>query len=286
MAQNASNDAGNSNGRAGQPIRLVALDLDETMLRSDRELAPSVVEAVATCRQRGVRIVLASARPPRSTRAIQEQLGLDSLQINYNGALIIDPNQPKPVYHQPMSVRLTHRLIVTARKLDRNCLISIEILDRWYTDHFDPTYSTVSAQHSEPDAIGPLDSFLTEPVTKMMVLGPPPRISTLRGALIHHFGRRLAFQTSDEHLLQIVHRSVDKAAALKRVAKHYKIKQPQVMAVGDAPNDCRMLQWAGLGAAVRNAWPEAIQAADVVVPSNDEDGVAYALNRFVLDEAT
>jgi hypothetical protein len=79
-----------------------------------------------------------------------------------------------------------------------------------------------------------------------------------------------------------MHKSVDKADALGFVAKHYGVAAERVMAIGDAPNDATMLKWAGLGVAMGNAWPTTRQSADVVVASNDEEGVAQALTRYVL----
>ncbi len=172
-----------------------------------------------------------------------------------------------------------------ARRVDPEVLISAEILDRWYTDRVDPTLLTETARYWEPDYMGPVASFLNVPVTKLMLLAPPERLTHVQAAVRRRFRGRVGLLVSDHHLLQVVHNQVDKAAALARVAEQYGIERSQVMAIGDAPNDAGMLLWAGWGVAMQNAWPIAREAADCVVPSNDEDGVAYALEKYVPGQA-
>ena len=274
---------------AGAPprpqIRLVALDLDGTCLRSDKCLSPATIQAVRDCMARGVKMVLASARPPRSCRAIYEQLGLDTLSIHYNGALIHDTARGRHIFHQPMALALARRIIAAARKIDRECLVSLEILDRWYTDRFDSELTTETGRTFSPDFVGPLDAFLTVPVTKLMLLAPEARLAKLTTMIHRRFAGQVGMAVSDSHLIQLMHHEVDKSAALAQVAATYGVKAEEVMAIGDAPNDRNMLLWAGLGVAVGNAWASVREIADAIVPPNDEDGVAHALQQFVLHEA-
>src|SRR5690606_25942179 len=122
-----------------------------------------------------------------------------------------------------------------------------------------------------------LDAFLHVPVTKLLLLAPPERIPRIREAVEAKFADQVTTAISDNHLLQFIHKDADKAIALRLVAEQFDIPAARVMAIGDAPNDVGMLQWAGVGVAVHNGWDIAKQAADIVVPSNDEDGVDYAL---------
>lgn len=264
-------------------IELLAIDLDGTTLRRDKRLSERVCRAVRMATARGVRVVLATARPPRSVRPIRERLGLTNLQVHYNGALVHDPVRRAHVLHRPLQAELARRLVRFARRLDPRVVVSLEILDRWYTDHVDDTLPTETALVFRPDVIGPLEAFLRVPITKLMLLGASERIDRLRDAIAARFGRHIALPVSDPHLLQIVDRHVDKATALALVARRYDVLPARVMAIGDAPNDNGMIRWAGVGVAVANAWPETRHAADVVVPSNDDDGVAEAIERFVLD---
>lgn len=265
-------------------VGLVAVDVDGTLLRSDRKICVAAVEAIRRCVRHKVKVVLASARPPRSVRRIHQALGLDTVSIHYNGALIHDLIRGKHLFHQPLDPKLAGKIIQFARGIDPKLIVSLEILDKWYTDHFDPQYATETGRIFKPDEVGPLDTFLAQPVTKLMLLGPPARLAKVRLQVIEQFGGQIGVAVTDPDLIQITHQEVDKAAALARVARVYGVKRRNIMAIGDAPNDAPMLQWSGWGVAVGNAWPEAREAADAVAPSNNDRGVAYAIRRYVFGE--
>lgn len=267
---------------AGPAIDLVAIDLDGTLLRTDKRLSKKAVNLIQTAGDKGVKVVLASARPPRSVKEIYRHLGLNTLQINYNGALIFDPPRNRNHHHSPLPAALAGRIVRLARKVDPKVAVSLEILDKWYTDFVDPALVVESSRFRQPDFIGPLESFLHVPVTKLMLLAPPHRLGRIHEKVAARFGKKIAMLMADPHLIQIVNLGVDKATALAQVALEYDVAADRVMAIGDAPNDVGMLRWAGLGVAMGNAWPGARQAADVVVPSNDEDGVSYALEKYVM----
>jgi len=268
----------------GRPIKLVAIDLDGTLLGSDGRISESNIQAVRGVLDRGVHVVLASARPPRAVREFYELLDLVTPQVNYNGALIHDPHRREHLYHQPLDPGLAKRVFCRARKVDPEVIVNIEILDQWHTDRVDPTLEMKISQIFEPDYFGPLDACLATEVTKVMLMAPPERIGTIREMLDREFADQVALAISDPHLIQVVHRRVDKAHAVGRVAGWYGVDRQSVLAIGDAPNDIGMIRWAGVGVAVGNAWEGVRQVADAVVASNDDDGVAQALTRYVLDE--
>src|SRR5688500_5657506 len=97
------------------PIRLVAIDLDGTLLNSAKRMSDQTIEALQCLPAQGVRVVIASARPPRSVRHIYQMLRLDTYQINYNGALIWDEPGRKTVFHQPTDCALVRRMIERGR---------------------------------------------------------------------------------------------------------------------------------------------------------------------------
>ncbi len=267
------------------PIKLVAIDLDGTLLRSNKALSTANAKAIADVTKLGVHVVLASARPPRGVRDIYHRLGLDTLQVNYNGALIHDMPRGKHVYHQPMPVALAKKIVKFARRKDPDVVISVEVLDKWYTDHVDDKLPTETSKHFSPDFVGPLDAFLTIPVTKLMLLAPPEKLKPIHEAVRTRFGKDIAILISDDYLIQLVDKHVDKASALQRVAEEYGVPQQQVMAIGDAPNDLGMVRWAGLGVAMDNGWELLKKSADTTAPANDDDGVAHALKKYILDKA-
>ena len=118
------------------PIELVAIDVDGTLLRSDKKLTRKTALVIAEATHNGINIVLASARPPRSVREIYKYLKLKTPTIHYNGALVHDLPAKKNIFHQPLTSKLARRIIKFARRIDPDVIVSVEILDKWYTDHF------------------------------------------------------------------------------------------------------------------------------------------------------
>ena len=263
------------------PIRLVAVDLDGTLLTDSKKVSEQTIDAFRCLPAQGVRVVIASARPPRSVRHIYAALGLDTWQINYNGALIWDEPKKRVVFHQPMDCELVRSIVDAARDMFDEVLVSCEILDKWYTDREEQPYTTETGLIFRPDLVAPLDEICTQPVTKLLLLGEPRIVSRLEPLLMDQFPD-VGLVRSDGELLQIMDRRANKGVALYRVAKHYRVPMSQVMAIGDEINDVGMLRVAGVAVAMDNAHPTVKQLAHWVAPSNNDHGVHAALRRYGL----
>jgi Cof subfamily protein (haloacid dehalogenase superfamily) len=264
------------------PIRLLAIDLDGTLLDDSKQISKQTLDALRHQKDRNVRVVIASARPPRSVRAIYQSLHLDTLQINYNGALIWDEPNRRATFHIPLAGALVRQIVDFARDLYAEVLVTCEILDRWYTDRFDQTHTTETGRLFKPDVIAPLDEFCSLEITKLLLLADPAIISRLKPVLLDRFSTDVMILQTDDNLLQLHHPNAGKAAALQRVAAHYGVPMGQVMAIGDAPNDVGMLQLAGVAVAVDNAHFTVKEVADWIAPSNNDHGVHAALVRYGL----
>jgi Cof subfamily protein (haloacid dehalogenase superfamily) len=264
-----------------RPIRLVAIDLDGTLLNDAKRVTERTVDALRCASGAGVRVVIASARPPRSVRHVYRQLDLDTWQINYNGALVWDEANRRAVEHRPMAPGTVVELVRLARERHPEVLVSCEILDRWCTDRFDQTYTTETGRLFPPDLVAPVEQFCVEPVTKLMLLAAPATLDQLEPAL-RTAALPVGVIRSDPDLIQVMDNSADKGVALRTVAEHYGVTPDEVMAIGDALNDVPMLKAAGVAVAMDNAHPSVKAAADWVAPSNNDHGVHAALERFGL----
>jgi Cof subfamily protein (haloacid dehalogenase superfamily) len=263
-------------------VRLLAIDLDGTLLDDRKQISVRTADAIKSLRHRGIKVVIASARPPRSVRHIFDALKLDTWQINYNGALIWNQTDQKAEFHQPLSGTLVRQILEHARRQFPDVLVSCELLDRWYTDRHDPAYTTQTGKMFKPDVIVPISQFIDVSMTKVMLLGNSHRMSALEMSIGMAFEKEVCIVRTDPDLLQLTDKRVSKSAALQIVADHYGVPMPNVMAIGDAPNDLGMLQLAGVAVAMDNAHPAVKQAADWVAPSNNDHGVHAALVRFGL----
>jgi Cof subfamily protein (haloacid dehalogenase superfamily) len=264
------------------PIRLVAIDLDGTLLDSEKKISDPTLGALRTASSRGARIVIASARPPRSVRHLYRQLQLDTLQINYNGALVWDEPRTRVMFHRPIRAELAMEMIRLSRDLFDEVVVTCEILDRWYTDRVEQPFTTETGKLFRPDVIAPVEEICSRPVTKVMLLGEPPVMSRLERELSRRFSEHVTVLHTERDLIQIMDRRVSKGIALQLLARHYGIEMQHVMAIGDAPNDAGMLRLAGVGIAMDNAHPLIKDLADWVAPSNDDHGVCAALHQYGL----
>lgn len=267
---------------------IVALDLDGTLLTSDKRLNAEDAAALRAAASRGVRVVLATARPPRGVRWLLDELGLlregerHAASIHYNGALVWDALAREALEHTPLAAVTAREVVAHARAHHPETMVSVEVLDVWHTDRHDPALSMETSKLFPPDVVGPLDDVLSRDITKLMLIAEPARIGPLRER-IRRFeqARRAGVFVTDPHIVQVAAQGVDKGAALARLAQRLGVDRSRVLAMGDASNDAEMLRWAGLGLAMANAEQSAKDAADeTIAHTNDQAGVAHALRRF------
>ncbi|MBL7132567.1 MAG: HAD family phosphatase [Phycisphaerae bacterium] len=264
-------------------VRLVAIDIDGTLLNSAKQITDATAAILRAARQQaGVHIVLATARPPRSVMSIYNQLELDTPLINYNGALVYDPPAGRVLMHSPIACKTSRQIIDLARSVYPEVVVSAEILDRWYTDRFDPAYVTETGKRFRPNVVAPVSQWLTQAVTKLLLLGEPEKLKKLAGAIATKFLHQVTIVQTEWELLQITHATVSKAQALRVVAAQLSVSSEEVMAIGDNANDVGMLKWAGIGVAMGNAPASVIAAADYVTDHHDADGAAKAIHEIII----
>lgn len=259
------------------PVRLVALDLDGTLLNRAKLISRPTLAALHHLIARDVYVVIASARPPRSVRHFYNEVGLKTPQINYNGALVWDEPRRAVVLHHPLDSSLVTEIVEVARGLEADLIVQCEILDRHYTDREDARYVTETGKLFGSDVVAPLVTFLNQPVTKLMLLGDPAALTLVRGALLQKFLGRVTIVQTDADLLQLTHASCGKGLALAAVIETLGVDRSEVLAVGDAENDVAMLQLAGRRVAMSNGYAVAKAVAHWIAPSNEDDGVLAAL---------
>ncbi len=265
-------------------IHLVAIDLDGTLLNSDKEITQTTATILRTTReQTGVQIILATARPPRSVMPFYELLGLDTPMINYNGALVIDPTCQHVLMHRPIPAKVCRGIIKIARRTYPEVFVSAEVMDHWFTDRFDPAYNTETGRLFPPDSVEPVEHWADQSMTKLLLLGKPQRLRNVCQLIHQTFPHQVNIVQTEDYMLQIMHATVSKAQALRVVAGEMSLSRKQVMAIGDNANDVGMLQWAGVAVAMENAAPQALAAADHVADHNDADGAAHAVRQLILE---
>jgi Cof subfamily protein (haloacid dehalogenase superfamily) len=263
-------------------IKLIAVDLDGTLLDSEKNISPETVTAIREFLARGGNIVLSSARPPRTTMRYYDELGLSSPMINYNGALVWMPRSSEILIHRPISCNVARTIVYWAREKFPGIHVSGEIRDKWYTDFYDGTYETETSKLCSPDMVAPVDEWLTQSVTKLLLLGWNEWLAVIQKFVRETMTGNVVSVRTDDFLLQVMSKSASKLKALKAVSKMLKIEQEQVMAIGDQSNDVGMLEWAGVGVSMANAVDLCHQVADHVTDHHDENGVANVIRDIAI----
>ena len=267
-------------------IRLVAIDLDGTLLNSAKEITATTATIIRAAREvAGVRVVLATARPPRTVLPFYSLLGLDTPMINYNGALVHEPSTGRIILHRPMEAKVARTIASMAREMFPRVLVSAGVLDKWYTDRVEDTWCSEPAGQVRPDMVAPMSKWLNRPITRLLLLGKRKWLTDIHQAVETRMPGQTVMAQSEDFMLQIMHPSVGKGAALRTVAAEMGLQAAQVMAIGDNANDAGMLQWAGIGVAMGNASAHARRVADYVTDDHDADGAAKAIAKLIVGPA-
>ncbi|MSP14379.1 MAG: HAD family phosphatase [Chloroflexi bacterium] len=264
----------------GADIRLIATDLDGTLLRPGGAISERTRRVLAAVTAAGITVVLVSGRPPRTLRSMAQDAGVQGLAICCNGAIIYDLDQEAVVQHSPMPAEVAVRLITDIRRVVPGVCFALEIglIFGW-----EPAFGAAGAVEAEPARLrGDALDMCTGPVTKLIVRHAEMSRDTLFEVTRQVVGDIASVTFSGAPFIEVSAPGIHKASALASLCAQRGIDASQVIAFGDMPNDLSMLQWAGHAVAVANAHPEVLAQADEITNSNSEDGVARVLERLVL----
>lgn len=266
--------------------KLIALDMDGTLLNSQGQISPRTHAAIQAARARGVTVVLASGRPLEGMSRYLVELGLtgqDDYVICYNGALVQQVADQRIIRSQLLTGSDASAIARLANELEVNVhgfsvtrgLISPRVST--YTEH---------ESHLIGMPINLID-FATLPadeqIMKVMMIDEPPQLSRAIERLPADLHERYTVVRSAPYFLEFMHKNSNKGTGVAALAEHLGLDASQVIAVGDAGNDHHMIEYAGLGVAMGNATDEIKALAQHTTARNDEDGVALLIERFVLN---
>lgn len=257
-------------------VRAVAMDLDGTILGPSLELTDDLVESVAAAKRSGVEPIIATGRMLRSALPYARQLGVTAPLICYQGALIADVATGDWMLHRPVPVALAKEVLRELRETGEH--VNLYVDDELYVAQVDEE-ALAYARHGRltPHAVGDLESWISEPTTKIVVVGEPERMDDLGARLRASFDGRLFIAKSLPEFLEVAEPDVSKGSGLHWVCEHLGIEAKDVVAFGDNQNDRELLLEAGYGGAAGDADPTLAALADFAVPGPAEDGVAHFL---------
>lgn len=266
------------------PVKLVALDLDDTLLLPDRTISPSSAEAILRARKQGVQVVLATGRMFRAAAGYVRELHLDLPLIAYQGALIKTVESSELLRAVELDRSVAQPIVEFLEEAGVH--INLYIEDELYVAEMNEVASRYFSFSQVPvHVVGRLSAFEYTTTTKLVAIGDPTFLhETLEPRALHAFGGSLAINTSRPHFLEFGHREATKSSALRFLGQKLGIAPAEMMAIGDGLNDLDMIEYVGLGIAMGNADERLKCAADYITASNIDDGVALAIQKFVLAE--
>jgi Cof subfamily protein (haloacid dehalogenase superfamily) len=262
----------------GQPPRVVATDLDGTIVRSDGTISVRTRAALDSAEAAGAFVVVVTGRPPRWLHGIAEATGHHGIVVCANGALVYDLHRDVVVAAHPMSVDIAREIVMVLRGAIPGIGFAVESLTDGfgYEPAYRPRWPTDGAVVAE------VDELLSGPLAKLLARHEKLDSDALLAAARAVIGVDLAELThsSRDGLLEISAAGVSKATTLAALCAEHDRDSQDAIAFGDMPNDLPMLAWAAHSVAVANAHPDVLAVVDEVTASNDDDGVAVVLERW------
>lgn len=265
--------------------RVLALDIDGTLTNSEKKITERTRSAISRAAQCGVKIVIASGRPVQGILGYARQLKLKELDgyiLSFNGGRLIScrtgeiiHDMKLPLQYMPEIYKLSKQYGVNLMSYEGDDLITEEPEDRFLA--IEARINGLGIKK-----VDNLLEYIDFPINKCLMLGDGDYLADVEKKVYAALSDRLDVYRSEPYFLEILPKGVDKAKALEGLLYKLGCERTELMACGDGYNDLTMIRYAGMGVAMENAREEVKSEADYVTLSNDEDGVAAAIEKFIL----
>jgi len=264
------------------PIRCVLADVDGTLVTQEKNLTERTVDVVRRLHGSGILFAVTSGRPPRGMSMLIEPLALSTPISAFNGGLIVD-NQMQTIEQHAVPKEVVGPVIE---------LMASQGLDVWVYQGGDWLVTEEKGPHVDreawtvqfPPKVVPNYEGITEKVSKVTgVSDDREKIDRATQAAREMFGHRASVAQSQPYYLDITNPEANKGGVVRFLASTFQLSTEEIVTIGDMPNDILMFAHAGVSIAMGNASPEVQRAARFVTTSNEDEGFANAIERFVFD---
>ncbi|HHV58688.1 MAG TPA: HAD family phosphatase [Clostridiaceae bacterium] len=262
--------------------KLMAVDIDGTLLDNNDVLTKYTIDTVRRGVEKGLIFTLSTGRPVQGVQEIIRALGLNFPVITYNGAKVVMGESREILYEKKLSFNDVKTIVELGQKFGTSIMVWDE--DRLFANPLNEKaekYSTISGV--EPEAFENAEIFKNG-ATKILWYDEVELINKYKDIVGSFISGDVNYHTSRPYFLEFVDKRASKAIAMEKLGEHFGISREEMIAVGDGYNDLSMIKYAGLGVAMGNAPDDIKESADFVTLSNDEDGVAHVISKFILGE--
>lgn len=266
--------------------KALALDLDGTLTDSSKKLPTRNKEAILRAMEQGVTIILASGRPTMGMTGLAEELEFDrrgGLIAAFNGGKIFDVRTNEVIQQLLFPPQIIEDACAIVRKHGAQPLsyTDTQVVAECASDPY--VQKECICNYTTCLEVPSLPAFLNYPTPKLLAAGEHEKLVKVREEFLEKYSGLCDSFFAESYFLELAPKGVAKDKALAKICEHLKIRREELMACGDGLNDIEMLAYAGLGVAMKNAYPETLAKADVIAPfTNDECGVAWAIENYIL----
>lgn len=262
---------------------MICSDLDDTLLNSERKLTGRIKDSIRRYVEFGGKFVIATGRMTFAALPIARELELHGEILTFQGAIVADIDSGKVIDNTLIP---NDDAIKICKFIETTDYYFHTYIEDYFVAEKETKYTKMYASfcncHYEI-CRQKLSEYLKRTgymPPKIVIFAEPEEVEALIIKVREKFGDKYLVNTSKPWLVEIVSKDINKAMAIKKLALKYNIKQEEIICIGDSANDAPMLEFAGLGAAVSNCTEDAKKAADIIVPSCDEDGVAFVIDTY------
>ncbi|HBH13727.1 MAG: Cof-like hydrolase [Clostridiales bacterium 38_11] len=263
-------------------FKLIACDLDDTLLKNDFSVSDNNREAINEVKKRGIKLIILTGRVTAAVRPIVEGLGLDEPFGSFQGATIIDPKTDEILYSCQLEKDGIMDILKYAENHDihvniyDNTKIYVRRLNKW-TDFYESF-----ARKVEIVAVGSLQDYTFNKTPKVVLIDENEKLKRAYDDILKFKSAATNMFFSKKNFLEFTRKKATKGYALEFLARKWHIQRHEIMAIGDNFNDLPMIEYAGLGICMENGEEYVKQSSDFITLSNENDGVAYALDKLIL----
>lgn len=266
--------------------KLISIDMDKTLLNDEHKISRKTLESIKEAKEKGCAVVLNTGRTFSEMALYLEELRFMEKFILCNGALFYEADKDKFTNLESVKNMVIYRVFDLSKEHCKEISLVVSSERYSYTDniylggkgakqHFDMCGDIL-------DYVYDLKSVLSgKRIEKGVMFGNPEILKMIQSEISRDFPNDVNAVFSLDNALEIISKNTDKGIALEKVSRILGIRQSETIAIGDGINDFGMIKYAGLGVAMGNAKEEIKSISDFVTKSNNEDGIAYAIEKFI-----
>ena len=275
-------------------IKVIILDVDGTLFSSEKCMLPKTKQALIKAQEMGIKVILASGRPTSGLVDIAKELRMDQhhgLFVSYNGSKIIDCATSETLFNEPLSIAEGQAVLEHMKNFDVKPMIDkghhmyVNNVYECYIKYQGKDFNIIEYEARGGNYLlceqNDLATFLDYEVNKILTAADPEYIDAHQDAMAAPFKESLNCVQTAPFFYEFTAKGIDKAKALDTVLKPLGYIEDDMIAFGDGMNDLTMLQYVGTGVAMGNAVDEVKAKAQYVTASNDEEGIALALYKYM-----